>query len=239
MPLDETSALVTKLGWLGISQAWAGSFEALLHRDVSAVNQRLADACQPHVMLVPIGSINPELPSWETDLRRCVEVHAMPGIRLHPNYHGYSLSDERFIELLRQATAAGRFVQIAAAMEDTRTQHPLIQVPDVDLGPLPKAVASIDGCQVQILNSRPRPPLLQSLAACPAISWDTARVEATNGVATLLQHVPAERIMFGSHAPFLIPDAALIRVHESQLAEDKLQPLFWQNAERMKSGGQP
>ena len=108
LPLDRTDALVAKLRSFGVTQAWAGSFEGLLHRDIASVNERLAAECADYAELVPIGSVSLNLPNWEDDLRRCVNDHNIPGIRLHPNYHGYTLSDPRFRELLvsEQASSA-------------------------------------------------------------------------------------------------------------------------------------
>ena len=232
LPLDETAALVGKLRELGISQAWAGSFEGVLHRDISGVNQRLAEQCAPFPELVPIGSINPALPGWKEDLRRCRDHHAMPGIRLYPNYHEYTLGDPRFTDLLQLATDAGLFVQIAVAMEDTRTQHELVQVSNVDLSPLPDRMHNITGARVQLLNARLRPPLLADLGKTPGIFFETSRVEGTDGVATLLRSVPVKRVMLGTHAPFLIPEATLIRIQESQLNEHALSLLLSENAEQ-------
>ena len=234
LPLDETDALVNKLRWLGISQAWAGSFEGILHRDMAGVNQRLADACRVHAELIPIGSINLELPGWEGDLRRCIDEHKMPGIRLHPNYHGYTLDDPRFRRLLELATAAGRFIQIAVTMEDSRTQSSLVQVADVNLVPLIKLVKEIPAARVQILNHNLRSPLLQQLGESPGVFFDTARVDGTDGVPKLVQSVPPGRVLYGSHSPFLIPEAALIRVHESDVLDEvSLKALLSENAERM------
>ncbi len=234
LPLDETAKLVKKLRSLGIKTAWAGSFEGVLHRDVAGVNQRLAAECKQFPELVPIGSINPAVPDWKDDLRRCVETHKMPGVRLHPNYHGYALNDPRFAELLELAAKAGCFVQIAALMEDTRTQYPLLQVPDVDLSPLPGLMNHIKNTKVQILNDRPRPPLLSQLAKTPGLSFDTARVEGTDGVPNLVKTLPPGRVLFGTHAPFLIPEAALIRVHESSiLDESALKAVLSENAQQL------
>jgi len=235
LPLDSTADLVKKLRSLGIVEAWAGSFEGVLHRDVAAVNQRLADECKQYGDLIPIGSVNPELPDWEEDLRRCVEVHDMPGVRLHPNYHGYTLDDPRFVRLLEQATKAERFVQIAATMEDVRTQHPLVQVPNVDLAPLPDVMRRVAQAKVQILNYRPVSSLLEQLAKAAGVYFDTARVDGTDGVPKLVKSVPAGRVMVGTHAPFLIPEAALIRAHEtSELDEESLRALLSKNAEVFK-----
>lgn len=232
LPLDRTEALVKKYRSLGIAQAWAGSFEGVLHRDIASVNRRLSEACLNYPELVPIGSVNPELPGWEEDLQQCCGILSMPGIRLHPNYHGYTLDDPRFAQLLNLATKAECFVQIAATMEDTRTQHPNLVVQDVDLAPLADVVKRVPGARVQILNYRPRGPIFERLAKTTDVMFDTARVDATDGVPNLVRSLPAGQVLFGTHAPFLIPEAALIRVHESgRLDDSSLRAVYAGNAD--------
>lgn len=234
LPLDHLPKMLAKMRDLGIRQAWAGSFEALLQRDISGVNRRLAAACQPHSELVPIGAINLQFPGWRDEFRRCCEQLEMPGIRLLPNYHGYTLDDPRFQKLLDLAARAGTLVQIVAALEDTRTQHPLVRAADVDLAPLVEALQSVPEARVQVLNYRPRLPLIEKLAELDNLSFDTARVDGTNGVADLVAAVSKERVMLGSHAPFLIPEAALIRLHESGTLDwETLSRLCSGNAERL------
>lgn len=217
LPLDAPAALVRKLRALGIDEAWAGSFEGLLHRDLAAVNLRLAKQCGQYEQLVAIGSVNPTLPDWDEDLRRCHETHGMPGIRLHPNYHGYDLTDTRFKQLLTGAFRRGLFVQLTVAMEDVRTQHPQLRVNDVDLAPLVDFVSDLKGVRLQILNHRRLSATIQALAKLPGVHFDTARIDATDGVPQWVRGVSRDRVVFGSHAPLLIPEAALIRVHESNL----------------------
>jgi hypothetical protein len=213
-----------QLGSLNLREAWAGSFEALLHRDLAGVNDRLAAVASRHPALVPIGALNPELPGWERDLQRCRSVHHMAGIRLHPNYHGYRLDDPRVTELLIAATQVGLFVQIAACME----------VPDVDLTPLPDLLAGVPQARVQLLNWRPREPLLTRLRESPRLWFDTARTDGTDGIAALLRTTGPERVLHGSHAPFLLPEAALIRLGEAPLTDEHLAAILAGNARRLR-----
>ncbi|MCA9057166.1 MAG: hypothetical protein KDA85_01645 [Planctomycetaceae bacterium] len=237
LPLAATSLLVERLRSLGVVEAWAGTFEGVLHRDLAAANQRLAEACAEHSVLVPIGSVNPALPGWQSDLRRCAEVHRMPGIRLHPGYHGYSLEGPEFRELLQLAVEHQLFVQVAISLEDNRTQPQLLQIADVELNGLPAAMDGLHGLRLQLLNHRFRGTLPVALREMEGLFLDTARVDGTDSVPLLLRAMPAGRVMLGSHAPFLIPEAAVIRVHESdQLSAAELQQVYSVNAQQFRSG---
>lgn len=240
LPLDEPERLAAKLRSLGIVQGWAGSFEGLLHRDLAEVNRRLTETCGKYSEFLPIGSINPSLPGWEDDLRACAETHAMPGIRLHPNYHGYSLEEPVVETLLRRATDQGLFVQIAAAMEDHRTQSSRVSVPDVALTALRELMPKVPGARVQVLNLRLRTSLIEPLARLPGLYFDTARIDSTDGVARLAELVSIDKILLGTHSPFLIPEAALIRVHEpGQLQSEQMYRIVSTNASEFLHARQP
>lgn len=237
LPGDELPALVTKLKARGVTQAWVGSFDALLHRDVAAVNARLAQDCQmpSDVQLVPFGAVNPKQPDWKDDLRRCHDVHHVRGLRLHPNYHGYKLDDPAFVELVKLATERGLIVQIALRMEDPRTQHPLVSIPDVDPAPLIKQLAELPKARVQLLNGLTvvRADLLDKLVALGNVSVEIATLEGVGGIQKLLSHVPLDRVLFGSYFPFFAWEAAELKLRESNLGEAQRAAISRGNAEKL------
>ncbi|TWU07204.1 Amidohydrolase [Symmachiella macrocystis] len=237
LPGDETRQLVAMLRRQGVTQAWAGSFDGLLHHDIAGVNQRLVDDCRTNGdgLLLPFGSVNPTLPDWQEDLRRCAEDYRMPGIRLHPNYHGYKLDDPRFARLLNLATERGLIVQLALSMEDERTQHPLLQVPHVDPAPLVGLLEKLPKLRLVMLNTFRSLPLtkIDQLAAAENIYFEIAMLEGAGGIEKLLKKVPLRRVLFGSHFPFFNFDAALLKLKESELGWFQLKAICEDNPHRL------
>ena len=232
---DDPRSLVANLSRHGVKRAWTGSLEGLLQRDIAGVNSRLADACREHGrgVLIPFGTINPSLPQWEEDIRRCREVHPMPGIRLYPNYHGYKLDDARFVHLAELADGAGLIVQIAVQVEDRRTQNPLMAVSPVDLSPLPDVIRRFARLKVVVLNSSISAPLATRLAGAGQLCFDLSHHEGLQGISHALQSVPLARLLFGSHSPLFMMEANLLKLRESPLTDDQLAAVAFENADRL------
>jgi hypothetical protein len=222
----------------GVTQSWVGSFDGLLHRDSGGVNARLAADCKQHGggLLIPFGTVNPKLPDWQEDLRRCHQVYRMPGIRLHPNYHGYTLADPEFAEVLRRAATAGMIVQLATQMEDERTQHPLMRIPRVSLAPLAEIVAGVPSLRLVVLNA-PRDPLRKKIAAAGNVYFDIAMVEGVGGVGALASDVSPQRVVFGSHFPFFYFQSAALKIKEAGFSASDEKTILEDNARGLYGNG--
>ena len=240
-----TEALIAKLRQHRITQAWAGSFEAVLHKQLDAINRRLAEECRTRGdgVLIPIGSVNPVWPDWEEDLRRCHEQYRMPGLRLYPAYHGYAIDQPEFTRMLGVAADRGMLVQIVMRMEDERVHHPALDVSTVNASPLPDALEKVPQAKVQLINSAG--PLLGNIAGDlvrdTQVTFDIAATEGNGGVGRLIEGmnpsyqtaIPVDRLMFGSHAPYFPCESALMKLFESPLSLEQLEKLMHTNARRL------
>jgi predicted TIM-barrel fold metal-dependent hydrolase len=238
LPDDEPAPLVRRLRRLGVTEAWAGSLDGILHRDLAGVNQRLAAACRAHGpgLLRPFGTVNPLLPDWREDLRRCQEEHRMPGIRLHPNYHGYALDHPAFTDLMGEAARRKLIVQIALKMEDERGLNPLLQgLPTTDPAPLLAWRAGEPRPPIILLNAlgNLRGESLKRWLAIGGIGVDIAMLEGMAALERLIALVGSDHVLFGSHAPLFYAEATHLRLKESALTPEQAEAIRQGNARRV------
>jgi predicted TIM-barrel fold metal-dependent hydrolase len=199
--------------------------------------------------LLPFGTVNPALPDWEEDVRRCQEKYRMPGIRLYPSYHNYTLQSPEFARLLQVAHKRGLIVQLAVRMEDPRVHLAVTRTPPVDISGLPELLAGLPNLKLQLLNAfnateslrgRAGPRLIQQTQ----VTIDFSHVEGQGGVGKLIAGdrdggrppLPAERIVFGSHAPYFPCESAVFKLFESPLGRPELAKVMRGNAERFLKG---
>jgi len=241
----DTRALVAKLKKHRVIEAWAGSFEALLAKDMNGVNARLAAECLEHGpgFLIPFGSVNLAWPDWQEDVRRCHEVHKMPGIRIYPGYQPFDLDHPGMESLLKMASERGLILQVVFGMEDPRVHHPVINVGPVTFGPLVKAVKGTPDAKVQLLHfsGSGEDENLSQFMNKPNTFMDISRLEGNGAVGRLIgsimglpsARVPVERIVFGSHAPYFPVETAILKLIESPLEVQQLQAIMRGNARRL------
>ncbi|MHC1766793.1 MAG: amidohydrolase family protein [Verrucomicrobiia bacterium] len=241
----DTTALVAKLKKHRVIEAWAGSFEALFSKDMNGVNTRLAKECRIHGpgFLIPFGSVNLAWPDWEEDVRRCHEVHKMPGLRIYPGYQPFDLNHPAIRSLVKATAERGLILQVVFGMEDPRVHHPILNVGPVTFAPLMKSVQSTPGAKVELLHfpGSGQVKELSEFMTEPNTSLDSSRLEGNGAIGRMIgsitglpsARVPVERIVFGSHAPFFPVETALLKLVESPLEAQEVDAIMHANARRL------
>ncbi len=234
---EEPEKLAQELRQAGVGRAWVGSFDGLFHKDIAGVNQRLADICLRigKELFIPFGSVNPTLPDWEDDLRRCHEVHHMPGVRLHPNYHGYTLDDPRFDRMLEIASKRSLVVQIAAWLEAGK--HFLLSphVERVNLAPLAQVVARHPKVKLVVANGLPpaNEAETRSLLLAETVWFDFGRADSERDLRNLVEQASPGRVVLGSGAPLHDMSQVIRTMEQSRLTGSNLQAIALNNAARL------
>ena len=239
----ETATLVAKLKKHRVVEAWAGSFEALLSKDMNGVNERLATECRQHSgFLIPFGSVNLAWPDWQEDVRRCHEIHKMPGIRIYPGYQPFNLDHPDVESLLTIIAERGLVLQVVFGMEDPRVHHPIINVGPASLRPLLKAVQKTPTAKVQLLHFPGAPGSdFAEFMKEPNTYAEISRFEGNGGIGRMIGTIeglpsaraPVDRVVFGSHAPYFPVETALLKLIESPLDAQQLQSIMHQNARKL------
>lgn len=241
----DTTALVAKLKKHRVIEAWAGSFEALFSKDMNGVNTRLAEECRIHGpgFLIPFGSVNLAWPDWEEDVRRCHEVHKMPGLRIYPGYQPFDLNHPAMGSLVKATAERGLVLQVVFGMEDPRVHHPILNVGPVAFAPLLKSVRSTPGAKVELLHfpGSGQVKEVSEFMTEPNTCLDISRLEGNGAIGRMIgsitglpsARVPVERIAFGSHAPFFPAETALLKLVESPLEAQEVDAIMHANARRL------
>lgn len=242
---SDTAALVAKLKKHRVVEAWAGSFEALFHKNTQAVNERLAAECRAHGagFLRPFGMVNLAWPDWEEDVRRCHEQFKMPGLRLFPGYQPYDLSHPGLSRLIALTRERGIVLQIVFGMEDTRVHHPIITVAPVVITPLVEALKQEPKARVQVLHfsGNLQGTDLRALMTQTSATIDISRWEGNGAVGRMIgtapgstdARVPVDRVLFGSHAPYFPLETAILKLVESPLEAAQIRAIMQDNARRL------
>jgi predicted TIM-barrel fold metal-dependent hydrolase len=209
---DDTAArLEARLRAEGIAHAMVGSPEAAFNPDLLAVNKLHLQRVAGSRMLHPVTALDPTKGDWRDNLSLGLDA-GVAAVRLFPGYHVYELSDARAlgaVEAVARAGSLALFVQMR--MEDERTHHPLCRIPGVKTA--------------SIVEMARRFPSLSVVAVCPYyheaeelgkgpanLFFEISHVERLRTVAALTRDVPRERVLFGTHVPFLQSYASIMKL---------------------------
>ena len=170
----------------------------------------------------------------------------MPGLRIYPGYQPFDLDHPDMERLVKVISERGLILQVVFGMEDPRVYHPIINVGPVTFSPLLRAVEKTPNAKVQLLHfpgSAPGTDLTQFMAT-PNTVMDISRLEGNGAVGRMIgsitglpsAHVPVDRLVFGSHAPYFPVETALLKLVESPLDAQQLHAIMQGNARRLLPG---
>jgi hypothetical protein len=139
---------------------------------------------------------------------------------------------------MQQAAERDLIVQLAVRMDDTRVQHHLMQVSDVDVEQLPRLIGEIPGLRLMLINALRvvLQPRIGRIVAAGNVHVEISMLEGLGCVGKLLETIPLERIHFGSHLQSFNIESAILKLRESKLTKEQHAAMTWRNANELREG---
>ena len=219
----------------GISAAWVSAIDSVLYPDPDVYDETLFQKLRRHKSLRFVKTVNPTLANWRDSLEQWVKERGIHAVKLFPNYHQYSLKDERVSEMMTAARAHRLVAFVQMRLEDERSHYPLMQVPGV-------------ACE-EVIHLARAFPRVSFIVLCAYLAEagpltragrnlhvDLSFMETVDTLKTALKNVPAGQILFGSHTPFLNTRSALMKLELARAGRRQLRMISSGNAARVLRG---
>ncbi len=230
----------------GIDKAVVTSLNSVFYYDAEIGNREVGEASKRYPdRLIPFVVINPHLLRWQEHLRECIEKYGAKGIKLHPDFHKYSLVADRraggeVTRLMEEAATQELPVYIQTSLYDMR-HHPgccfVWEVPIAEVAQAlelyPRNYFVVGGGRwfasraQELIKHGERAGIQNFSIATDGIGgrWD--------GVRGLVTQLGSSRILFSSRTPILYSEASKQMVEQSEIDPEDKAKILGGNAARL------
>lgn len=233
---------VERMDAAGIDQAVVFNLNAIFYKNVQSANDEMYEGLKEsstyRKRFIPFATINPIYSGWKHDFDESVKKQGAKGIRLHPLYHGYDLTNPAVVELAKMAKEHNLPIAMALRMVDSRPSSWL----DIskewalkDVLPLIKAVPDARYLIVNLANNSNFSAFNKeelSLVRSSSVLMDTSG-RMVMELGDMMRNYGTDKFAFGSHYPILDPLTGLLRIdtlRSEEATEKEKEMLYSGNA---------
>lgn len=229
LPARSAEEVVRLLDKGGIDMAVVSSLNSALYTDAHEGNFELIEETKRYRdRLIPVAVLNPKYPGWEYDLEECIRL-GFKGIRLYPQYHNYTLTDDECLKFISRVSEMNLTVSIPSRLRDRRGRHWMDVSRDIDFAEVEQLASRMPGSRIVLLDSRGAQN--STITKYGNVYFGTSRISTTLGeMAKLFQSVGASRLVFGSGVPLKYISPAKLRIQLLDVPEETRERIFWRNA---------
>ena len=227
----------------GIDKAVVYSIYSILAKDCMEGNPEISEATNQYPeSFIPYAVINPAFPGWERDFVTCFDTMGFKGLRLFPTYHGYDFDDRCFSEIMVVAEEKKIPVVLSVRIEDERQHHWLMKVPPLNIKSVAKVISDFPKIPFIISGASYSELLYEKEFLLQNNNWffDIARMQGRNDnhvevevIVRAINDFGAERMLFGSNAPFQYVKSSLLKVQNAMIGEKEKSLILSGNAGKL------
>jgi len=232
---DNVDGVLTLMDRAGIDKGVVTSLNSVFYYDCEIGNREVGEACKQHPdRFIPLAVINPNLLSWQEHLKECLEEYGIKGIKLHPDYHKFSLSAEGTAEVMQAARKFNIPIYIQTSLLDMR-HHPgycfVSEAPILDVAGVVKRNSRntliIAGGQHfrtrvgELLNSAQQSENFYIVTDGLGGPFD--------GLGDLVEQIGSSRLLFGTRTPILYAEASRMMLEQSKISNEDKEKILGKN----------
>jgi predicted TIM-barrel fold metal-dependent hydrolase len=225
------SGLAAHLRAHGISRAVVSHVGAVLAPEPGPSNRTLFAAARRMPTLLPLPIINPALANWREELDACCAAGPIRAVKIVPNFHNYALSAAHLADFTAELRRRRLRLVLQVRLEDERHRYFALRIKGVPVPQLAGFLRKFPTLHPLLLGLY-LPEVRELSSVATNFSADTACAEWEQSVASLLETVPASRLFFGTHTPFLNTRAEIDKLRLARISVSARSAIGSGNARR-------
>ena len=230
-PTRSIAELDTHLAKQRVSHALVSPLETLFLPDPDRHNRALIHATRKYERLIPVPVLNLAMPNWREILDDYRSLVALKAVKLYPNFHNYTLASRSCAELVEYLRAHNIRLVLNIRMVDERHQYFGLKIKGVPLKQI--AVFANRFPDFHFLCAGLYLPEIRELAAqCGNFLTEMSFADWHDLINKLLEHLPAERLVFGSHTPLMTTEANTYKLEAAPISKELKQQIGSENAKK-------
>lgn len=238
---ESAEDIISLMNRCGIDKAVITSLNSAFHYDYKTGNIDVGEACRKFPdRLIPFAVINLNFVNWLDHLTECLEKYNIRGIKLHPDYHKYSLLSEEVSRLLKEARKLRLLVFIQTSLLDMRRYPGYCFVPETPILEVAQVIEHhpenifIVGGGKHFSNT-----VQQLLKYCPKSQNLYIATDGLGGpfdcIERLTKQIDSSRLLFGTRTPILYAEASKLMIERSEISEEDKNKILGENAAKLLS----
>jgi uncharacterized protein len=212
------ASLLERMNKFGVDVSVISNLNGVFYKNTQSSNEELYEELKSDRKFadrfIPFAVINPIYAGWRDDLKTCCDKMGMKGIRLHPLYHDYEVSDPSLLELVKYARDRGLVVAFSLRMVDSRQRSWMDLSKEWELKDIVPIMKAVPGAKFFILNLANSLKLKDEESDClkkANVLFDTSGREIKK-LHELLAQFGKDKFAFGTHSPILDYVTGLLRM---------------------------
>ncbi|MET0132744.1 MAG: amidohydrolase family protein [Kibdelosporangium sp.] len=222
--LSTPDAVGLMLGRAGVMRAGVSPMAGLFESDPAAND----DLMTLPEFFAPIPIVDPRWPDLAARLR-IYRSRGCVAVRITPGGHGYLAADA--VELKRACGVLNLVLVLQMRVADPRNLPPDLDLPHVDVADA--TVLARSAPKVTMIVAGARVPEFAPILGASTVLADISLAEEPDVLTRAVAAHGADRLLIGTHAPFLTPVAARQKLMAARLAPADRAAVRQYNAERL------